>query len=105
MGTLRPHDFHQMAPIFFSPGRDVECSGSLDRPLRLKLYRTVGRFAEELHDRGLIEPRSRRDRAAIVDLPSWIQGHDLGARFQPKKAREEATIETRSPRDRGPIAA
>ena len=30
MGTLRPHDLHQMAPIFLSSGRDVELSGAPD---------------------------------------------------------------------------
>ena len=50
---------------------------------------------EELHDRGLIELRSRRDRAAIVAPPSWNQRHDLGARFQFKMAREISKIEAR----------
>ena len=48
----------------------------VDRSLHLSLIRRLGGFAEELHDRGPIEPRSRRDRAAIVALPSWNQGHD-----------------------------
>ena len=31
---------------------------------------------EEHHDRGPIEPRSRRDQAAIVDPSAWNLSHD-----------------------------
>ena len=51
-------------------------SRNRDRPSSLSLIGRLGGFAEELHDCGPIKPRSRRDRAAIVALPSWNQGHD-----------------------------
>ena len=81
------------APIFLSFGRDVERSGLLDRPLNLSFIGRRGGFVEELHDCGLIKPRSSRDRAAIVDLSLLKQSHDLDARFQLKIARETSTIE------------
>ena len=36
-----------------------------------------GRIVEELHDRGPIEPLSRRDRAAIMELLSRNHSHGI----------------------------
>ena len=49
----------------------------VDRSLHLSLIRRLGGFAEELHDRGPIEPRSRRDRAAIVARSSRDRGSSI----------------------------
>ena len=54
-------------------------------------------------DRSPIEPRSRRDRAAIVKLSSWNHLH--GIRWQPKETQDHdrRTIVARSRCDRGAI--
>ena len=92
-GIRSSSEGHDTPQFFLSSGRDVERSESLDRSLNLRFIGRRGGFVEELHDRGPIKPRSWRDRAAIVDLSSWKQSHDLGARFQPKMAEETSTIE------------
>ena len=46
-----------------------------DRPLSSRSIGRSRRFVEELHDRGSIIPRSRCDRAAIVELSSWTHLH------------------------------
>ena len=68
-----------------------------DHPITRTPIGRRGGFVEELHDRGPIETRSRRDRATIVALPSRNQHHDLGARFQFKMAREMSKIKARLP--------
>ena len=60
---------------------------------------------EEHHDRGPIEPRSRRDRAAIVTLSGRIKFYDLEEGIFEERNRDWSTIVTRSRRDRGLIAA
>ena len=77
-------------------------------------WKLIGRlrgFAKELHDRGLIEPRSRRDRAAIMALPSF-KATKLDARFHRNFAYFRSEIEaiaayfwSKIENDRGPIVA
>ena len=63
------------------------------------------RFVEEHHDRGPIEPRSRRDRAAIVTPSGRINLYDLQKGILEERNHDWSTIVTRSRRDRGLIAA
>ena len=70
----RPRDFHQMAmtlPDLLSLRRRVEISGAPRHAIG-----RLGRFVEEIHDPGAIEPQSRCDRAAIMAPSSWNQCHD-----------------------------
>ena len=56
---------------------EVRFSFSLRRSLEHRIpIRRRRRFVEEHHDRGPIEPRSRRDWAAIVDPSAWNLFHD-----------------------------
>ena len=63
----------QGAPIFPLTWERCAKLWIVDRPLHLSLVGRLGGFAEKLSP---IEPRSRRDPAAIVALLSRNQGHD-----------------------------
>ena len=52
--------------------------GNLERRIPIRRRR---RCVEEHHNRGPIEPRSRRDRAAIVDPSAWNLFHDPRSSF------------------------
>ena len=79
-------------PRSFSSWQRVDSSGSSDlHQVAISIGRSE-RFAEELHDRGPIEPQSRRDRAAIVDIASRNHLHDH--RTDPVEDQDH---------DRGPI--
>ena len=56
---------------------------------------------EELHDRGLIERRSRRDQAAIVDPSSWNRSHDRWMVSVENRKHDQCPIMA----DRGAIVA
>ena len=58
---------------------------------------------EELHDRGPIEPRSRRDRAAIVAPSVWNHFHSIGRRAMLDQDHNHGPIAARSWPDRGMI--
>ena len=58
---------------------------------------------EELHDRGAIEPRSRRDRAAIVAPSAWNHFHSIGRRATRDQDHDHGPIAARSWPDRGMI--
>ena len=62
-------------------------------------------ISEELHDCGLIEPRPRRDRAAIVDPSSWNRSHDRQMVYVENCEHDRRLIVAQSWRDRGPIVA
>ena len=74
----------------------------------------IGRFrsfVEELHDRGLIESRSRRDRAAsrdrgvyMVESPP-IERTSIDKRPGPRSWPDRGAIVAQSRLDRSPIAA
>ena len=98
-----------------SDGRDL---ARWEHRVNRDLY-FIGRHrrpAEELHDRGPIEPRSRRDRAVIVAPSAWNRFHSIRRRATrdqdhdhgPIAARlwpDRGAIVARSRRDCGPIAA
>ena len=58
---------------------------------------------EELHDRCPIEPRSRRDRAAIVAPSEWNHFHSIGRRATCDQDLDHGPIAARSWHDRGMI--
>ena len=60
-----------------------------------------GRPVEELHDRGPIEPRSRRDRAAIVAPSAWNSFHSIGGHAKRDQDHDHGPIAARSWPDRG----
>ena len=67
----------------------------------------IGRFrsfVEELHDRGPIEPRSRRDRAATGEF-TWWNRHQSSGRSTNDQDHDRGPIVTRSWPNRGPIVA
>ena len=67
-------------------------------------WNAIGRLrthVEELHDRGLIEPRSRRDRATIVNPTTWKRLHDLQTTSKVDRDQDQTTIVARSWPDRG----
>ena len=76
-----------------SDGRDLaRWEHRVDRDLIF-----IGRFrsfVEELHDRGTIEPRSRRDQAAIGEFTWWNRCQSSGRRSTNDQDH-----------DRGPIVA
>ena len=61
------------------------------------------KFVEELHDRGPIKPRSRHDRAAIVEISSWNRFHGIRRRPTEIQDHDRSTIVARSQRDHVPI--
>ena len=74
---------------------------NLERRIPIRRRR---RHVEEHHDRGPIEPRSRRDRAAIVDLAAWNLFHDLRSSFPEHLEHDRCSIVVdrgRSREDRG----
>ena len=60
---------------------------------------------EELHDRGAIEPRSRRNRAAIEEFTWWNRRQSSGRRSTNDQDHDRGPIAARSWHDHGPIAA
>ena len=58
---------------------------------------------EELHDRGPIEPRSRRDRATIVAPSAWNHFHSIGRRATRDQDHDHGPIAARSWPDHGMI--
>ena len=62
-----------------------------------------GRPVEELHDRGPIEPRSRRDRAAIGLLSASPYFHSIGGRAKSDEDHDHGPIAPRSWLDRGAL--
>ena len=60
---------------------------------------------EELHDRGPIEPRSRRDRAAIGEFTWWRAGQSNGRRSTNNQDHDHGPIVAQSRPDRCPIVA
>ena len=85
-----------------------------DHPLTWSSIGRSRRFVEELHDRGPIEPRSRRNQAAITarssrdhasffveSSPRALIGIDWGLRS--RFTHDLLTIVARSRRDRGPM--
>ena len=82
-------------PVFLS------LCGNLER--RIPIWRRR-RHVEEHHDRGPIEPRSRRDRAAIVDPAARNLFHDLRSSFPEHLEHDQCSIvvdRDRSREDRG----
>ena len=77
--------------------------GNLERRIQIRRRR---RHVEEHHDRGPIEPRSRRDRAAIVDPAAWNLFHDRRSSFPEHQEHDRQSIVVnrgRSHEDRGLI--
>ena len=94
-------------PPSFSSWRRVDSSGTSDlHQVAISIGRP-GQFAEELHDRSLIEPRSRRDRATIVDISSRNHLHDHrtapSGESRSQSWPDRGSIVARSRHDRGPI--
>ena len=77
----------------------------VDRDLTVLCFlRFIGRsrcLVEELHDRSPIEPRSRRDRAAIVERSMRNQLHDRQTGCREDLQRDRRPIDARSGHDRG----
>ena len=60
---------------------------------------------EELHDRGSIEPRSRRDQATIGEFAWWNRHQSSRHRSTNDQDHDRGPIAARSLPDRGSIAA
>ena len=84
---------HDAPRFFLSPGRDVERSGSLDRPLDLSFIERLSSFAKN-HDQRAIVARSPRDRCndQARSWPHLTRNHshnhhsDHGHQFHPTTA-------------------
>ena len=77
--------------------------GNLERRIPIRRRR---RHVEEHQDRGPIEPRSRCDRAAIVDPAAWNLFHDRRSSFPEHQEHDRRSIVVnrgRSREDRGLI--
>ena len=87
-----------------SDGRDLaRWEHRVDRDLIF-----IGRlrsFLEELHDRGPIELRSRRNRAMIGEFAWWNRRQSSRHRSTNDQDHDRGPIVARSWPDRGPIAA
>ena len=74
----------------------VELSGASDFLQTAISIRRRRRLVEEHHDRGPIEPRSRRDRAAIVNPSAWNQFRDPQTTSKVDRDHDQTTITARS---------
>ena len=88
--THRSFDLHLTAVLH----RDRSLIGRSRSSIYLSFIGRRRRIMEELRDRGAIEPRSRRDRAAIMELLARNHSHRI--REWPIKLQDH---------DRGPIVA
>ena len=83
----------------------VELFGTSDIHQTAISVRRRRRLMEELHDRGPIEPRSWRDRAAIVNPSAQNRSGDSPIWSDGDRCRIKTTIDARSWPDRGAIVA
>ena len=74
-----------------------------DHPLTCSAIGRRRGLVEELHDRGPIEPRSRRAQAVIVEISSWNRFHGIGRRPIEIWDHDQRTIVVWLRRDRGLI--
>ena len=109
-GTTRSSDFHRTAAIIrdlFDARGAIIIGGSSSDGCDLPRWEHrvdrdlifIGRFrsfVEELHDRGLIEPRSRRDRAAIGEFTWWNRCQSSGRRSTNDQDHDRGAIVARS---------
>ena len=75
-----------------------------DRPLTSNAIGRRGGLVEELHDRGSIEPRSQRDRAAIGELQQRNRLQTIGRRPTSDQDDDCGPIAARSWPDRAEIS-
>ena len=95
--THRSRDIHLTAVIHRGRGLIGKSRSSI-------YLRSIGRCrrsVEELHDRGSIAPRSRRDRVAIVERSRRNQLHDRRRCCREDLQRDRRLIDARSGHDRG----
>ena len=90
-------DLHLTAVIH----RDRGLIGRSRSSIYLRSIGRCRRIEEESHDRGAIEPRSRRDRAAILQLSSRIHFNQIRRHFLEHLEHDRRPIVVRSWRDRG----
>ena len=95
--THRSLDLHLTAVLH----RDRGLIGRSRSSIYLRSIGRCGRIVEELHDRGPIEPRSRRDRAVIMELLSRNHSHRIRRRPTKLQDHDRLTIVARSWCDRG----
>ena len=94
VGTLRPHDLHQMARILISPWRRVDFSGTSDlHQVAIFIRRRTAR-----HDRDAIVATITRDRGSFSTESS-------NRSFPLDRTAIIGASTSQSTRDRGPIAA
>ena len=92
---LLPFDGGRLSESWTTRSRDRGHSFTLGVIGRLRGH------VEELHDRGAIEPRSRRDRTAIVEHLLRNQPHDRRTSFREDLQPDRRQIDARSDHDRG----
>ena len=98
------HDHHRdLLPSDGGRSSESWTTRSRDRghPFTLSVIGRLRGHVEELHDRGPIEPRSRRDRTAIVEHLMRNQPHDRQTGFREDLQRDRRQIDARSSHDRG----
>ena len=76
-----------------------------DPPVTWSSIGRRGGAVEELHDRGVIEPRSRRDRAAIEEILARAWRGFVSHRSASDRRSPNTTVGIRSRPDRGAIVA
>ena len=108
---ISSRDYTRMDATWTHHSRDLHLTvvihrdrGLIGRSASSIYLRSIGRcrrIEEEPHDRGAIEPRSRRNRAAILQLSSRIHFNQIRRHFLEHLEYDRRPIVARSRRDRG----
>ena len=98
------HDHHRdLLPSDCGRSSELWTTRSRDRghSFTLGVIGWLRGHVKELHDRGPIEPRSRRDRTPIMEHLLRNQPHDRRTGFREHLQRDRRQIDARSGHDRG----